>query len=156
MTHSEDDLRRAFARAVYFHAGGGPITHNTGRMIEGCMEMQIAVKVSTDKITSRPVSMPLTSVNLSPLASQPLTGFSGYVIDISHTNAYVPFEGIQGGKLAYLNQSDINLFSRVPNPHVVFVTHEIRHASKGGTRIPIAFGMNNGLIAATENRKPMR
>jgi hypothetical protein len=34
----------------------------------------------------------------------------------------------------------------------MFVAHENSFASKGGTRHPIAFGLSNGLIAATERR----
>jgi hypothetical protein len=150
-TISHDALRAAFAKAVYFHAAGGPLTHNAGCLVEGLMDLGIPVKLSTAKITSRPVSMPLKGVDLTPLVSEPFAGFSGYIADISHTNQFVTFDGIQG-RLAYLNQSDIASFSRIPDEHLMFTAHENRFASKGGTRHPIAFGLSKGLIAATEKR----
>ncbi|MBY0510673.1 MAG: hypothetical protein K2P94_11050 [Rhodospirillaceae bacterium] len=148
---SHDDLRNAFAKAVYFHAAGGPLTHNSGCLIEGMMDLGIPVKVSAPQITSRPMSMPLKGVDLAPLVSPPYAGFSGYIADISHTNQFIPFEGVQG-RLAYLNQSDIASFSRIPDEHLVFAAHENAFAGKGGRRHPIAFGLSKGLIAATEQR----
>jgi hypothetical protein len=150
-TFSHDDLRQAFAKAVYFHAAGGPLTHNSGCLAEGMMDLGIPVKLSTPQITSRPVSMPLKGVDLAPLVSEPYAGFAGYIADISHTNQFMPFEGIQG-RLAYLNQSDIASFSRIPDTHLLFAAHENAFASKGGRRHPIAFGLSKGLIAATEQR----
>ncbi|TAL01592.1 MAG: hypothetical protein EPO08_10075 [Rhodospirillaceae bacterium] len=155
MTHSEDDLRRAYAQAVYFHAVGGLLSHNSGCLAEGCMALEIPVRLSIANITSRPISMPLAGVDLAPLVTPPYAGYSGYVVDITHTNFHVPFQGIQGGRLAYVNQNDISIFSRLPDEHLMFVAHESRFASKGGRRIPIAFGMSDGLIDATERRKPV-
>lgn len=149
-----DTLRQAFARAVYFHAVGGRLTHNAGCLIEGCLALGIPPKICAPDVTSRPVSMPLQDVDLAPLVSPPYAGYAGYIIDITHTNAFVPFEGIHNGHLAYLNQNDVGIFSRVPDPHLLFVTHDSRFASKGGQRVPIAFGLSEGLIRATEARKP--
>ncbi len=152
MTMDEDTLRKAFAKAVYVHAPGGPLTHNAGCLAEGLIELGIPVKLSTAKITSRPVSMPLKDVDLAPLVSQPFAGFAGYIVDITHTNQFAPFDGIAGGRLAYLNQSDTATFSRIPDEHLLFAAHENTFAAKGGTRRPIAFGLSNGLIAATQSR----
>ena len=60
--------------------------------MEGLMDLGIPVKVSTPQITSRPVSMPLKGVGLVPLVSKPFAGFAGYIVDISHTNQFMPFE----------------------------------------------------------------
>ena len=149
------DLQKSFQKGVYVHAVGGPLTHNAGCLIEGIMDLGIPVKVSTAQVTSRPASMPLKGVDLAPLVSPPYAGFAGYIIDISHTNQYAPFEGATG-RIAYLNQSDIASFSRVPEGHLLFAAHDNRFADKGDTRQPIAFGMSNGLIAATEARAPNR
>jgi hypothetical protein len=151
-----NSLRKAFDRAVYFHAVGGPLTHNAGCLIEGCLALDIPVKICAPEITSRPVSRPLKGIDLKPLISQPFAGFAGYIVDITHTNTLAPFEGIQNGRLAYLNQSDVGLFSRMPDPHLMFIAHETRPATKGGARVPIAFGMNEDLISATEARKPFK
>jgi hypothetical protein len=153
---NEDSLRKAFAKAVYIHAVGGPLTHNAGCLAEGLMELGIPVKLSVGQITSRPVSMPLKGFDLAPLVSPPYAGFAGYIVDISHTNQFTPFEGIAGGRLAYLNQSDTATFSRVPDEHLLFAAHENSFVSKGGARRPIAFGLSNGLIAATQNRPAFR
>ena len=155
MTHSEAVLRRSFSEAVYFHAVGGLLSHNSGCLAEGCLELGIPVRLSIAEITSRPISMPLAGVDLSPLVTPPYAGYSGYFVDITHSNTLAPFHGIQGGRLAYVNQNDVSIFSRLPDDQLMFVAHETRFASKGGQRIPIAFGMSNSLVAATEQRKPM-
>ncbi len=151
-----DILRRAFDRAVYFHAVGGPLTHNSGCLIEGCLELGIPVQVSTTEVTSRPISMPLQGVDLKPFVSQPYAGFAGYILDVTHTGAFISFDGIVNGRIAYLTQSDTSIFSRIPDGQLLFVTHVSRFASKGGMRSPIAFGLSNDLIRATENRKPFK
>ena len=151
-TLSEDALRKAFAKAIYIHAPGGPLTHNAGCLAEGLMELGIPVKLGGDQITSRPISMPLKGVDLAALVSPPYAGFAGYVVDITHTNQFTPFDGIADGRLAYLNQSDTATFSRVPDGHLLFAAHENSFVSKGGTRRPIAFGLSKGLIAATHDR----
>ena len=154
MNASVDDLRKAFARAVYFHSVGGILTHNSGCLLEGCLDLNIPVKVCAPKITSRPISMPLQDVDLTPLVTPPYAGYAGYIVDITHTNNYAPFEGIQNGRIAYLNQNDVGIFSRIPDDQLMFIAHANRFASRGGLRRPIAFGMSKGLIAATERRKP--
>lgn len=149
-----EKLRAAFKRAVYFHAVGGQLTHNAGCLAEGVQALGIPIKVSTARVTSRPVSMPFKGVDLTPLVSQPFAGFDGYIVDISHSNQYMPFEGIGTGRLAYLNQSDAASFCRIPDEHLLFATHENDFAVQFGRRIPIAFGLSNGLIAATQNPPP--
>ena len=146
------DLAKTFAKGVYFHAVGGPLTHNAGCLAEGVMELGLAVKVNTARVTSRHVSMPLKDVDLAPLVTPPYAGYGGYIIDISHTNQFAPFEGVAGGRLAYLNQSDIAAFSDVPADHLLFAAHENEFAAKGGKRHAIAFGLSKGLITATEKR----
>jgi len=152
MTASEDSLRKTFADGVYVHAVGGPLTHNAGCLIEGLMTCDIPVKVSTAQVTSRPAAMPLKGVDLKPRVSPAYTHFAGYIVDISHTNVFVPFEGIPANRVVYLNQSDVAAFARVPDGHLLFAAHDTRFAVKGGVRHPIAFGLSNGLIAATQNQ----
>jgi len=147
---SDEHLRRAYAKGVYLHAVGGPLTHNAGCLAEGIMALGIPVKLSTHTLTSRPASMPFKGVDISALVSPPYAGFDGYIVDISHTNQFTPFEGIQG-RLAYLTQSDVASFAHVPN-HLLFAAHENAFAVKAGRRVPIAFGLSNGLIAATAQR----
>ncbi len=152
MTYTDNELRAAFSKSVYIHAVGGPLTHNAGCLIEGLLDLGIPVKVSTAEVTSRPASMPLKNVDLTPYLAPPYAGLSGYIIDISHTNAFIPFDGTGDGRLAYLNQSDIGVFCRIPDEHLLFTTHDNRYAHKGGTRQPIAFGISKGLIEATKSR----
>ncbi len=148
-----DDLRAAFRRAVYVHAVGGQLTHNAGCLAEGIQDLGIPLKVSTAQVTSRPVSMPFRGVDLTPLVSQPFAGFDGYIVDISHTNQFAPFDGIgAGAHLAYLNQSDVAAFSRIPDEHLLFAAHENAFAVQHGRRLPLAFGLSKGLIAATRQQ----
>ncbi len=147
-----DDLRNAFARGIYFHAVGGPLTHNAGCLVEGAIALEIPVKLCGAHITSRPVSMPLAGVNLTSHVAPLQNGLSGYIVDITHTNAYAPLEGIGEGRTASRNQSDSATFSRVPDNETLFVAHENKFIDRGGIRHPIAFGLSRGLIAATENR----
>jgi hypothetical protein len=149
-TATDDHLRRAYGKGVYIHAVGGPLTHNAGCLAEGIMALGIAVKLSTHNVTSRPVSMPLKGVDIARLVSPPYTGFDGYIVDISHTNQPASFEGIQG-RLAYLTQSDVASFAYAPD-HLLFAAHENTLAAKSGRRLPVAFGLSNGLIAATAQR----
>jgi hypothetical protein len=151
MIRSDDELRKAFAKTVFLHAVGGPLTHNAGCLAEGLMDLGVPVKLGTAQVTSRPVSMPLKGVDLSAMVSEPYTGFAGTIIDISHTNQYAPFEG-GTGRLAYLNQSDVASFSRIPEDQLLFAAHENEFARQRGVRQPIAFGLSKGLIAATERR----
>ncbi len=151
---SIDQLRAAFKRAVYFHAVGGQLTHNSGCLAEGVQALGIPIKVSTARVTSRPVSMPFKGVDLAPLVSQPFAGFDGYIVDISHSNQFTPFEGLGTGRLAYLNQSDAASFSRIPDEHMMFAAHENEFAVQHGRRIPLAFGLSNGVIAATQDPTP--
>jgi len=152
MNRSEDELRKAFAKTVYLYAVGGPLTHNAGCLAEGLMELGVPVKLSTSQVTSRPVSMPLKGVDLTSMVSEPFAGFAGYIIDISHTNQFAPFEGIADKPLAYLNQSDVATFGRIPDGQLLFAAHENAFLSKGGLRQPVAFGLSRGLIGATEQR----
>ena len=145
-------LRAAFSRGVFFHAVGGKLTHNAGCLVEGLLELGIPARLSAAAFTSRPVSMPLAGVDTSAMVSPPFADFSAYVVDISHTNSVTPFEGIDQNRLIYLNQSDVATFCDTPKNTPMFVTHENRFLSKGGRRLPLAFGLAKSLIAATEQR----
>lgn len=153
--HPEVDdgaLRAAFSRGVFFHAVGGKLTHNAGCLVEGLTALGIPAKLSAPDFTSRPVSMPLAGVDTAAMVSQPFGDFSGYVVDISHTNAVAPFAGIDASRLIYLNQSDVATFCETPTAAPLFATHESRFLSKGGHRLPLAFGLANSLLAATASR----
>ena len=152
MENSDDRIRKAFAKGLYFHAAGGPLSHNSGCLAEGALELGLPVKLNTPDITSRPVSMPFKGIDLTPLVSPPYAGFAGYIVDISHTNEPLAFDGIPTERLAYLNQSDVASFTRAPDDCLLFAAHENDFASKGGLRHAIAFGLSKGLIAATERR----
>src|ERR1700761_8323076 len=84
-------LRAAFGRGVYFHAAGGPWTHNAGCLAEGLMDLGIPVRLSAPEFTSRPVSMPLAGVDTKALVSEPYANFAAYIVDISHINTVTPF-----------------------------------------------------------------
>ncbi len=146
-----NDLTKAFAKGLYVHAVGGPLTHNSGCLVEGALDLGIPVKLNVAQVTSRHASMPLKDVDLKPLVSQPFAGYGGYLVDITHTNQFAPFDGITA-PLAYLNQSDAAAFSSVPNKHLLFAAHENAFISKAGMRQPIAFGLSNSLIAAAAQR----
>ncbi len=103
MNRSEDELRKAFAKSVYLHAVGGPLTHNADCLAEGLMELGVPV-LGASQVTSRPVSMPLKGVDLTSMVSEPFAGFAGYIIDISHTNQFAPFEGVTGSVDAMLER----------------------------------------------------
>lgn len=145
-------LRAAFARGVFFHAVGGKLTHNAGCLVEGLTALGISARLSAPEFTSRPVSMPLAGVDTKAMVSPPYGDFSAYVVDISHTNAAAPFEGIDTSRLVYLNQSDVATFCETPAMAPMFATHESRFLSKGGRRLPLAFGLANSLLAATASR----
>ncbi len=145
-------LRAALSRGVYFHAVGGKLTHNAGCLVEGLLDLGIPARLSAGEFTSRPVSMPLSGVDTAAMVSPPYGDFSAYVIDISHTNAVSPFEGVEAGRLIYLNQSDVATFCETPKTSPMFATHENSFISKGGCRLPLAFGLSKSLIAATEQR----
>lgn len=108
----------------------------------------VPVKTNAKQLTSRPVSMPLHTVDLATLHSEPLTGFTAYLIDISTTNTYVPVEGLS--PVAYITTSDISAFCEVPEPHILFAAHNSRAAVKPGKRVPIAFGLPQKLVTNTE------
>ncbi len=154
MTHSIEQLCDLYQAGLYFFSPESLLTHNSGCIIEGLLDLGIKVRANTGEITSRDVSMPLVNADKAALIAQPSAGYAAFVIDISHTNAYVPLESLRGGRLAYLTNSDISLFCDVPEPFPLFAVHESKFAKKGGRRFPLAFGPSNGLIAATENRMP--
>ena len=145
-------LRAALSRGVYFHAVGGKLTHNAGCLVEGLLDLGIPAHLSAGEFTSRPVSMPLAGVDTAPMVSPPYGDFSAYVIDISHTNIVSPFEGVDPERLIYLDQSDVATFCETPATAPMFITHESRFISKGGRRLPLAFGLSKSLIAATAHR----
>lgn len=146
------DLKKAFARGLYIHAPDETLTHFSGCLIEGLLDLGIPVKTNATSLTMRPVSMPLHGVDLSAFHSAPLTGFSAYLVDISTHNAFVPFEGVDPAPVGYITTSDISAFCDIPNPHILFAAHDSRHVVKPGVRQPIAFGLADRLIEKTETR----
>jgi hypothetical protein len=159
MTGSDIDLkvlRATFARGVYFHGVSGQLTHNAGCLVEGLMDLGIPVRLAAAEFTSRPVSMPLAGVDTKAMVSPLFTDFSAYVVDISHTNAPAPIQGVDPGRVIYLNQSDVATFCETHPSIPMFATHENLFLSKGGPRFPLAFGLSKGLIAATEHRPNFR
>lgn len=153
-TLSDLDLRSAYAGGVYFFSPEKSLSHNSGCLMEGLLDLGIKVRANTDVITSREVSRPLLGVDLPALVSQPFAGLSAFIVDITHNNAYVPLDSLKGGRLAYLTNSDLSLFCDVPAPFPLFAVHDSAIASKGGKRFPLAFGPSKGLMTTTEARTP--
>lgn len=149
---TETDLKTAFARGVYIHAPDETLTHFSGCLIEGLLSLGIPFKTNATTLTARPISMPLPGVDLKDFYSEPLTGFSAYLVDISTHNTFLPFEGVAPAPVGYITTSDISAFCEVPEDHVVFVAHDSRHAVKPGKRESIAFGLAERLIERTESR----
>ncbi|MSO73464.1 MAG: hypothetical protein EXQ84_07685, partial [Rhodospirillaceae bacterium] len=147
-----EDLKNAFKRGVYFHAVGGALTHNAGCLIEGVIALGIPVKVCGPRITSRPVSMPLAGIDMTAYVAPLQSGMAAYIVDVTHTNAFAPLSSIGDGMVAYLNQGDVATFSKIPDDQLLFAAHESTFLNKGGARVPVAFGLSKGLIAATDNR----
>jgi hypothetical protein len=96
--------------------------------------------------------MPLASVAEADILSKPFAGMSGVIIDITHGNAYVPLESMRGGRLAYLTNSDVSVFCKIPEPYPLFSVHETTFAANGERRYPLAFGPTQDLIRLTETR----
>lgn len=122
--------------------------------MEGLLALGIPVKTNATTLTTRPLSMPLPNTDLSAFHSEPLTGFSAYLVDISAQNSFIPFEGVEPAPVGYITTSDISVFCDVPEPHPVFVAHDSRHAIKPGRRSPIAFGLAQRLVDKTDQRTP--
>lgn len=150
------DLQKLFARGVYIYAPDQTLTHFSGCLVEGLIDLGIPVKTNASTLTSRPVSMPLRGVDLKDLKAEPLTGFAAYLVDISTNNTFIPFEGVNPAPVAYISTSDISAFCEVPEPHILFATHDSSHAVKPGRRIPIAFGLANRLTTINSAAMPDR
>lgn len=154
-TLSDLDLRLAFAGGVYFVSPEkSSLSHNSGCLMEGLLDLGIKVRANTPTITSRHASQPLTGLDTRNLVSPPFAGLSAVMVDITHSNTYMPLDSLKGGRLAYLTNSDLSLFCTVPEPFALFAVHDSTRAAKGGRRFPLAFGPSNGLIAATRHRLP--
>ena len=149
------DLKKSFSRGIYIYAPDQILTHFSGCLVEGLLDLGIPVKTNATQLTSRPASMPLAQVDLKSLHSDPLTGFGAYLVDISTHNTFIPFEGVAPAPVGYITTSDISAFCEVPQPHVLFAAHDSVNAVKPGTRIPIAFGLPNRLIERTKNNPAM-
>jgi hypothetical protein len=139
------DLKKQFARGIYIYAPDQTLTHFSGCLVEGLLDLGIPVKTNATTLTSRPVSMPLRRVDLKEQNAEPLTGFSAYLVDISTNNAFIPFEGVDPAPVAYITTSDVSAFCSVPEPHILFAAHDSINAVKPGNRVPIAFGLTNWL-----------
>jgi|GEM_PF-1023094 len=151
-TETEAKLRAAYAGGVYFVSPEELLSHNSGCIIEGLRELGLPVKANTARVTSRHVSMPLAGVAATEIESKPFPGLSAVIVDISHGNQYVPLESLKGGRLAYLTNSDVSAFCKIPAPYPLFAVHDTAFAANGARRFPLAFGPTNALIAATEKR----
>ncbi|MFL2771116.1 MAG: glycosyltransferase [Rhodospirillaceae bacterium] len=146
------DLSERLPQGVYFLSPESLLTHNSGCLMEGLIDLNIPVFTNAAELTSRQASMPLKDQSLAKFHSELHPNFSAYIVDISHTNTFRPLVGLEDKPVAYLSTNDSSIFCRVPEAHVLFSTHENRFAKKGGARHPIAFGPSNWLISQTENQ----
>lgn len=144
-------LKQRVSRGVYIFAPDKLLTHFTGCLVEGLLDLGIPVKTNAERVTSRPTSMPLPGFDLGTLHSDPVTGFDVYLVDISAQNTFAPLTGIEPAMVGYITTSDISAFCEVPNPYRLFSAHESRHAVKAGKRSPIAFGIANRLLEQMAN-----
>lgn len=147
-------LRLAFANGVYVFSPEKVPTHNAGCLIEGLIELGIPVKTNAERVTSREASMPLKGVDLAALRAPMYQGQAGYLIDISHTNHYVPISGLRDARKAYLTTSDISIFCKAPDDVLLFATHESTLARAGGHRVAIGFGLSRSTVEATRDASP--
>ena len=145
------EFREQFPKGVYFVTPEGILTHNAGCLMEGLLDLDVPVFTNAKELTSRQVSMPLKGRDLADFQAELHTNYAAYIVDITISNAYIPLDGIDEQRVSYLNTSDSNVFCRVPDPFLIFSTHENRFADKGGRRQPIAFGPSKWLIAQTES-----
>jgi hypothetical protein len=151
---TEADVRAAYAGGVYFVSPEELLSHNSGCIIEGLLDLGLKVRANTARITSRQASMPLAGADTMALVSKPFMGLSAVMVDISHGNAFVPLDSLRGGRLAYLTNSDVSIFCKVPEPFALFAVHDSAFAANGARRYPLAFGPTNALIASSEKRLP--
>jgi hypothetical protein len=156
LEHGRDEaaLRAAFAGGVYVISPEDLLSHNSGCLIEGLRDLGLPAKANTARVTSRVVSQPLVGVPGADIQSPPFAGLAAVLVDISHGNRYVPLESMQGGRLGYINNSDVGIFCKIPEPYPLFSVHENRFARTGARRHPLAFGPSNALIAASARRAP--
>jgi hypothetical protein len=152
MSMTDEQVCRAFAGGVYFISPEELLSHNSGCLIEGLRALNIPARANTARLTSRPISMPLTGVAEADILSKPFAGMSAVIIDVTHGNAFVPLESMRGGRLAYLTNSDVGVFCRIPEPYPLFSVHETAFAANGARRYPLAFGPTQSLIQLTEKR----
>jgi len=151
---AEARVRAAFAGGVYIVSPEELLSHNAGCLIEGLRALGLPAKANTARVTSRHVSMPLGGVAPAEIVAKPFAGLSAVIVDISHGNAYVPLESLKGGRLAYLTNSDVSVFCKVPEPFPLFAVHDLAFAANGARRYPLAFGPSEALIAASAGRLP--
>lgn len=147
-------LKLALADGVYVFSPEKVPTHNAGCLIEGLLELGIPVRTNAERVTSREASMPLKGVDLATLRAPMYQGQAAYVIDITHTNHYLPISGLKGTRVAYLTTADTSIFCKAPDDVLLFATHESTLARMGGRRIPIGFGLSHSTIAATREPPP--
>jgi hypothetical protein len=154
VTLSPTALKLAFADGVYVFSPERVPTHNAGCLIEGLMELGVPVSTNAERVTSREASMPLKGVDLATLRAPMYQGRAAYVIDITHTNTFVPVSGLKGTRTAYLTTSDTSLFCKAPDDVLLFATHESRRARMGVRRVALGFGLSRSTIAATAAQTP--
>ncbi|MDX2144529.1 MAG: hypothetical protein SFV19_14320 [Rhodospirillaceae bacterium] len=149
----EATLRAAFAGGVYFISPEELLSHNSGCLMEGLRALGLRAQANTARVTSRQASQPLLGVAEAEIRTEPFAGMSAVLIDISHGNRFVPLDSMKGGRLGYVNNSDVSIFCTVPEPFPLFSVHETRRAKNGARRFPLAFGPSTALIAASERRQ---
>ena len=147
-------IKLAFADGVYVFSPEKVPTHNAGCLIEGLLELGIPVHTNAERVTSREASMPLKGVDLAKLRAPMYQGQSAYVLDITHTNQYVPISGLKHARTAYLTTSDTSLFCKVPDDVLIFSTHESTFARMSGRRVPLGFGLSRSTISDTAAPPP--
>jgi len=145
-------LEHQYSNGVYIYAPDKTLTHFTGCLVEGLLDLGVTVKTNADIVTSRHASMPLDNVDLQVFFSEPVSGFDAYLVDISNGNTFIPLQGMGSAPVGYITTSDISVFCTVPEEHVLFSTHDSTRVIKPGRREPIAFGLSKRLIDATETR----
>lgn len=149
---NSSELKSRFSNGVYIYAPDQVLTHFTGCLVEGLLELGILVKTNAARVTSRPVSMPLAGVTMEEMHSDPVSGFDAYLVDISTDNLFIPLQGVYPAPVGYITTSDISAFCAIPDRHILFTAHDSKQAVKPGRRVPIAFGFPTRLMESTENR----
>ncbi len=118
------EVQQRFSNGVYIYAPDQVLTHFTGCLIEGILDLDIPFKTNAEKVTSRPASMPLAEMDLEKHNSEPVSGFDAYLIDISTDNTYIPMQGVGSALIGYITTSDVSAFCTIKKDFVLFAAHD--------------------------------